>query len=50
VPREGFPELAFSMNTPMGSPPVTRRAQSGIALRDQAFHVRALREVSPEFG
>ena len=38
------------MNTPMGSPPVTRRAQPGIPRRDQAFHVRALGEIGPEVG
>jgi len=38
------------MNTLMGSPTVTRRAQPRVPLRDQAFHVRALGEISPEFG
>jgi hypothetical protein len=38
------------MKTPVVSPPVTRRAQPGIPLRDQAFHLRALEEISLEFG
>ena len=38
------------MNTPVVSPPVTRRAQPGIPLRDQAFHARALGEISLKFG
>ena len=37
------------MNTPMGSPAVTRRAQPGVPLRDQALHVRALGEIGLEF-
>ena len=48
VPREGSPKLAFLMNTPMGSPPITRRAQPGVPLRNQAFHVGALGEIGPE--
>jgi len=49
VLREGSPEHSFSMNTPMGSPTIARRAQAGVPLRDQAFHVRALGEIGPEF-
>ena len=38
------------MKTPMVSPPAPRRTQPGITLRDKAFHVRVLGEISPEFG
>jgi hypothetical protein len=36
------------MKTPMVSPPAPRRTQPGITLRDEAFHVQVLGEISPE--
>ena len=42
------------MKTPIKSAPAPapapRRTQPGITLRDEAFHVRVLGEISPEFG